>query len=146
MARPRKPVDGTSRRGPFVAVATARACLPGATSPVWAWKAAPPPTTSTSWPRCAGTGPERPAPCTSPEATRHPVHAEGAWSRDEHLDDLLKVLDARRELVEPAVGFTVRRRVVAVSLWVEAGSEVPEPLVAVRRRSIELLSTDLVRG
>jgi hypothetical protein len=51
------------------------------------------------------------------------VHAEGAWSHDEHLDDLLKSLDARRELVEPAVGFTVGPRVVAVSLWVEAASE-----------------------
>jgi hypothetical protein len=51
------------------------------------------------------------------------VHAEGAWSHEEHLDELLKALDARRELIEPAVGFTVRRRVVAVSLWVEAGSE-----------------------
>jgi hypothetical protein len=51
------------------------------------------------------------------------VHAEGAWSHDEHLDDLLEALDARRELVEPAVGFTVGRRVAAVSLWVEAGSE-----------------------
>jgi 1,2-phenylacetyl-CoA epoxidase PaaB subunit len=52
------------------------------------------------------------------------VHAEGAWSHDVHLDDLLKALDARRELVEPAVGYTVRRRVAAVSLWVEADSEV----------------------
>ncbi len=51
------------------------------------------------------------------------VHAEGAWSHDEHLDDLLKALDARRELVEPAVGYTVRRSVAAVSLWVEADSE-----------------------
>ena len=51
------------------------------------------------------------------------VHAEGAWSHDEHLGDLLQALDARRELVEPAVGFTVRRRVAAVSLWVEADSE-----------------------
>jgi hypothetical protein len=52
------------------------------------------------------------------------VHAEGAWSHDEHLDELLKALDARRELVEPAVGFTVRRGVAAVSLWVEADSEL----------------------
>jgi hypothetical protein len=51
------------------------------------------------------------------------VHAEGSWSHDEHLDDLLRALDARRELVEPAVGYTVRRRVAAVSLWVEADSE-----------------------
>jgi hypothetical protein len=51
------------------------------------------------------------------------VHAEGAWSHDEHLDDLLRALDAWRELVEPAVGFTVRRDVAAVSLWVEAESE-----------------------
>ncbi len=51
------------------------------------------------------------------------VHAEGAWSHDEHLDDLLKALDARRELTEPAVGYTVRRDVAAVSLWVEAASE-----------------------
>jgi hypothetical protein len=35
-----------------------------------------------------------------------------------------KALDARRELTEPAVGYTVRRDVVAVSLWVEAGSEM----------------------
>jgi hypothetical protein len=51
------------------------------------------------------------------------VHAEGAWSHDEHLDDLLKALDARCELVEPAVGYTMRKRVAAVSLWVEADSE-----------------------
>jgi hypothetical protein len=51
------------------------------------------------------------------------VHAEGAWSHEEHLDDLLEALDERRELVEPAVGFTARQGVVAVSLWVEAGSE-----------------------
>jgi hypothetical protein len=51
------------------------------------------------------------------------VHAEGAWSHDEHLDELLTALDARRELVEPAVGFTVRRDVAAVSLWVEADGE-----------------------
>ena len=52
------------------------------------------------------------------------VHAEGAWSHDERLDDLLRALDARRELVEPAVGYTVRRDVAAVSLWVEADSEI----------------------
>jgi hypothetical protein len=51
------------------------------------------------------------------------VHAEGAWSHDEHLDNLLEALDARPELVEPAVGFTVGPRVVAVSLWVEADGE-----------------------
>jgi hypothetical protein len=51
------------------------------------------------------------------------VHAEGAWSHEDHLDDLLKALDARGELVQPAVGFTVRRRVAAVSLWVKASSE-----------------------
>jgi hypothetical protein len=34
-----------------------------------------------------------------------------------------KARDERRELVEPAVGFTARQGVVAVSLWVEAGSE-----------------------
>jgi hypothetical protein len=47
------------------------------------------------------------------------IQAEGAWSHEEHLDDLLKALDARRELVEPAVGFTVRRDLAAVSLWVK---------------------------
>jgi hypothetical protein len=51
------------------------------------------------------------------------VHAEGAWSHDEHLDGLLKALDGRRELVEPAVGYTLERELAAVSLWVEAESE-----------------------
>ncbi len=51
------------------------------------------------------------------------VHVEVAWSHDERLDDLLKALNERCELVEPAVGFTAGQRVVAVSLWVEAGSE-----------------------
>jgi hypothetical protein len=66
--------------------------------------------------------PDRVCPSTRNEHTIL-VHAEGAWSHDEHLDGLLTALDARRELVEPAVGFTVRQGVVAVSLWVEAGSE-----------------------
>jgi hypothetical protein len=51
------------------------------------------------------------------------VHAEGAWSHDERLENLLKALDGRRELVEPAVGYTLERGVAAVSLWVEAESE-----------------------
>ena len=39
------------------------------------------------------------------------------------MDRLLKALDARRELIEPAVGFSVGPRVAAVSLWVEAAGE-----------------------
>ena len=51
------------------------------------------------------------------------VHAEGAWSHEEQLENLLKALNGRRESVEPAVGYTLEREVAAVSLWVEAESE-----------------------
>jgi hypothetical protein len=62
------------------------------------------------------------------------MHPEGAWSHQEHLDDLLKALDGRRELVEPAVGSTLRWDVAAVSVWVKADGKTNAEELANRAR------------
>ena len=72
------------------------------------------------------------------------VQAEGAWSHEEHLDDLLKALDGRRELVEPAVGYTLRRDVAAVSLWVKADEKTNAEELANRALVEEMSQLGLV--
>ena len=72
------------------------------------------------------------------------VHAEGRWSHEEHLDDLLKALDGRRELIEPAVGYTLRRDVAAVSLWVKADEKTNAEELANRALVEEMSQLGLV--
>jgi hypothetical protein len=72
------------------------------------------------------------------------IHAGGVWSHQEHLDDLLAALDARRELVEPAVGFTVRRGLAAVSLWVKADAKATAREIASRALVEEMGQLGLV--
>ena len=72
------------------------------------------------------------------------IQAEGTWSHEEHLDDLLKALDGRRELVEPAVGYTLRRDVAAVSLWVKAPGKTHAEELANRALVEEMKQLGLV--
>ena len=70
--------------------------------------------------------------------------AEGTWSHEEHLDDLLRALDGRRELVEPAVGYTLRRDMAAVSLWVRADGETNAQELASRALVEEMTQLGLI--
>jgi hypothetical protein len=57
--------------------------------------------------------------------SEHTVTVEVAadWDGDERLADLLDALDARPELLGPAVGADARQRVIGVTVTVEAKSE-----------------------
>jgi hypothetical protein len=70
--------------------------------------------------------------------------AEGTWSHEQHLDDLLRALDGRRELVEPAVGYTLRRDMAAVSLWVKADGKTNAQELANRALVEEMTQLGLV--
>ena len=72
------------------------------------------------------------------------MHAEGTWSHEEHLDDLLRALDGRCELVEPAVGYTLRRDVAALSLWVKADGKTNAQQFANRALAEEMTQLGLV--
>lgn len=70
--------------------------------------------------------------------------AATAWEEDDHLVDLLVALDARPELLGPAVAGDVHRRIVAVTVTLEAPTAKIARELANRALLEEMLSLGLV--
>ena len=60
------------------------------------------------------------------------VEARAEWGDDDHMVELLHAMDARSDLFGPAVGATVRKCVIGVTVRVKAKSEkVAQEMVTV---------------
>ena len=74
---------------------------------------------------------ERPESVGLPEHTIT-VEARAEWGDDDHMVELLHAMDARSDLFGPAVGATVRKCVIGVTVRVKAKSEkVAQEMVTV---------------
>ena len=65
---------------------------------------------------------ERPESAGLPEH-RITVEARAEWGDDDHMVELLHAMDARSDLFGPAVGATVRKCVIGVTVTVKAKTE-----------------------
>jgi hypothetical protein len=68
-----------------------------------------------------------------------------AWGDDDRLGDLLDALDARPELLGPAVGVDLSRRAIGVTVTVAAGDPEAARTVAARALDEEIIALRFVR-